>query len=321
MSGSTQTDLALAAVVVAYKPDMNILDGLLLKLVYQVRRIFLVDNGGGEAYLSDSPSERRHITYLCMHSNAGLGAALNAGIEEARRAGCRYVLTFDQDSSPPAGMAEQLYRALVKLQLGGIACAAVGPRFFDRRAEVRRCFPMYRETGGRIVALGGDSLPCAQEVDVLITSGCLVDTDVWAAGVRYDHALMVDYTDTDWCFRARAAGWRLFVDTTVQMPHQLSDSPPVRAFGISLLRYSPLRRYYYFRNTIYFVRQPYVSFAWRRRLLLGLVVRLAGNMFVDDAPFTSLKFSIIGLLHGLSGKMGIYAGMSRPDKGRRGQRL
>ena len=84
----------------------------------------------------------------------------------------------------------------------------------------------------------------------------MVDSDVWKDGLHYDERLMVDYTDTDWCFRARAAGWRLFVLPSVRMPHAISDAAPIRVMGLRLLRYSPLRRYYYFRNTVYFVASP-----------------------------------------------------------------
>src|SRR5690606_33355293 len=136
------------------------------------------------------------------------------------------------------------------------------------------------------------------------TSGMLVDSDIWADGLTYDEGLFVDYTDTDWCFRVRAKGYCLVVVLAVTMPHSLSDAPPIRAFNVNLLRYSPLRRYYYFRNTVYFVKKKYVSRPWRRRLLAGLAVRLITNIFIDDRRLRGLAMSMRGALDGLRGRMG-----------------
>lgn len=296
----------VAALVVGYMPDHAVLDALLLGLLAEVGLVVLLDNGGASGHLRGRPSERARIRYVDMGGNRGLGAALNRGMREARRAGFRHVITFDQDSAPPPGMAAALLAALLGRQSEGIACAAVGPVFYDRREDQARCFPLYREAGGRIQALRGDLASGLHEVDVLITSGMLVDSDVWAAGLSYEEGLIVDYTDTDWCFRARAAGRRLFALAAVRMPHALSDTPPVRLFSVHLLRYSPLRRYYYFRNTVYFVRRPYVSGPWRRRLLAGLLVRLSGNLLIDEQRFRGLRLSMKGLWHGLRGRLGAY---------------
>lgn len=287
-------------------PETAALDALLLRLIPEVRRVILLDNGGAAGFLSEQPAARAHVQYVDMQGNRGLGAALNRGMREARAAGLRYVATFDQDSAPPSGMVAALYQALREIQGRGTTCAAVGPTFHDRREGGERCFPLFREESGRIRVMQPQALGAVQEVDVLITSGMLVDSDVWANGLRYEEGLMVDYTDTDWCFRARAAGLHLYALTTVRMPHALSDSPPVRFLGLRLLRYTPLRRYYYFRNTVYFVRRPYVSSAWRRRLLAGLAVRLVSNVVIDEQRCRGLRMSLIGLWHGLRGHLGAY---------------
>jgi len=298
--------LPVAALVVGYMPEPRALDALLVILLAELELVILLDNGGAGGYLADQPALRLQVRHVDMGGNRGLGAALNRGMQEARAAGFRHVITFDQDSAPPAGMAAALLDAMRGQQVRGVPCAAVGPSFHDRREEGGHGFPLYREEQGRIRVMQPDPRAGLQEADVLITSGMLVDSDVWAAGLAYNEELMVDYTDTDWCFRVRAAGRRLFVLQSVRMPHALSDTPPVRVLGIHLLRYSPLRRYYYFRNTVYFVRRPYVSRPWRRRLLAGLLVRLCGNVLIDEQRLRGLGLSLKGLWHGLRGRLGAY---------------
>lgn len=300
----------VAALVVGYMPDMPVLDALLASLLAQADTVVFIDNGGASGILGHDARLRARVQYIDMGCNAGLGAALNAGVRLAVGMGCTHVATFDQDSAPPPELIPGLLQAHLSLRGQGVSCAAVGPRFYDRREGSIKKFPMYREQDGAIQVIAapdGAAEPCAlQEVDVLITSGMLVNVQAWQAGIHYNEGLFVDYTDTDWCFRARAAGYRLFVCLDQEMGHAMSDAPPVRVLGVNLLCYAPLRRYYYFRNTIYFIRRPYVSWAWRKRLAAGLPVRFLSNIFIDQHKLAGLKMMLLGLWHGLRNRLGGY---------------
>ncbi len=305
-----------AAVVVGYHPDLAVLDALLAALLDQADPVILIDNGASADYLSARPSLRARVVYHAMEGNQGLGAALNSGFAIAMARGCRHVATFDQDSEPPRDMLPRLARAHDDLVRRGVRCAAVGPCFHDRREDPPRVYPLFREQRGHIRVLDPDAAGGAPlQVDTLITSGMLVAVDAWRAGLAYDPWLFVDYTDTDWCFRARAAGWSLWAHPAVRMGHALSDTPPVRILGINLLRYSPIRRYYYFRNTVRFVRRSYVSRAWRRRLLAGLAVRLLVNPWIDAHGWASLRMAVRGLRDGLTCSGGAAASPAGPRAG------
>src|SRR5690606_8522359 len=89
-----------------------------------------------------------------------------------------------------------------------------------------------------------------------------------------------------------------------QMAHALSDAPPIEFFGLNFLRYSPVRRYFYARNTIYFVRQKYVSWPWKKRLLIGLVVRFFSYLVIDERRGASLMATLRGMADGLRGRLG-----------------
>lgn len=296
-----------AAIVVGFLPDFLVLDMLLLNLLDQVSCLIFVDNGGGEAFLQSCPADRSRVEYIDVGENRGLGWALNEGFKIATGKGYDFVATFDQDSSPPPSMIAGLLDAQYRLQRQGVSCAAIGPRFFDSREGKKHKFPLYRQVGGTITAVPQlDEALGLFEVDVLITSGMLVNAAAWNSGVIYNPGLFVDYTDTDWCFRARAAGFRLFVCPDQEMGHALSDAPPLRFCGLSFLRYSPIRRYYYFRNTIFFIRQPYVSWVWRSRLVIGLGVRFISNIVIDRHKAEGLKMTLKGIFHGVIRQLGAY---------------
>ncbi|WP_041741244.1 glycosyltransferase family 2 protein [Collimonas fungivorans] len=301
--------ISTAAIVVGYFPEYKIVVNLLKSLSPQVDHLILVDNGGSREAYDFAQKEGLAIEYIEFKKNLGLGHALNMGFERAVSLGVKYVATFDQDSAPVADLIANLRNAHQMFEGQGVNCAAVAPVFFDRREATKVYFPFYLEREGRIISRMPNN--CADnyvETDALITSGMLVRTDVWTGGVHYDDGLFVDYTDTEWCFRARAKGYKLFGCLRIEMGHAPSDAPPARIFGLSFFRYSPLRRYYYFRNTVSFCRADYVSWAWRRRLTYGLTLRFFINCLIDKKKLRSLKMMLAGVYDGLRRKSGEFIG-------------
>jgi rhamnosyltransferase len=297
----------VAAIVVGFRPEMDIVDRLLSSLAEQVDILILVDNGGSETYLSQDASKKEKVKYIDLGSNLGLGKALNVGFEYAVKNSAAYVVTFDQDSNAAPDLIENLRKAMERADSSFPNCAAVSPVFFDRRDDVKQYFPFYTSEKGHIEAVF--PTPAGAEfvkADVLITSGMMVKASVWKDSVKYDESFFVDYTDTEWCFRARSLGYQIFGCLNVEMGHAPSDAPPARIFGLSFFRYSPLRRYYFFRNTTRLIKQSYVENYWKRRLLIGLVLRYAVNIFIDDNKLKSLKMMSLGVSHGLTNKVGPY---------------
>lgn len=299
----------IAAVVVLYFPDHDVLYKLLISISDQVDQLILIDNGGSEDVLKCGKISGINFRYIKLGKNLGLGYALNTGFSAAQEYGVEYVVTFDQDSAPPPSLLADLLKSHLMLSESGVNCAAVSPVFFDRREGVKSYFPFYREYASRIEALRADI--CSDhlvETDVLITSGMMVRMAAWADGLEYDAGLFVDYTDTEWCFRARRHGYHLFGNLSVEMGHAPSDAPPARIWGLSFFRYSPLRRYYYYRNTILFCKKDYVSFAWKKRLFTGLLIRFVVNLLIDKNKLKSFRMMSKGVLAGLYGRSGEYRG-------------
>lgn len=297
----------VAAIVVGFRPEMDIVDRLLSSLVDQVHILILVDNGGSQTYLSQDPIKKDKVKYIDLGGNLGLGKALNVGFEYAVQNGADYVVTFDQDSNAAPDLIENLSKAMGRADEKFPNCGAVSPVFFDRRDDVKQYFPFYTSEKGHIEAIfpssDGEEFVKA---DVLITSGMMVKASVWKESVKYDESFFVDYTDTEWCFRARSLGYQIVGCLSVEMGHAPSDAPPARVFGLSFFRYSPLRRYYFFRNTTRLIKQNYVENYWKRRLIIGLLLRYVVNVFIDNQKLKSLRMMSLGVYHGLVNKVGSY---------------
>lgn len=293
-----------AAIIVGFKPEIEVLQRLISSLADQVHSLILVDNGAAFAALSGMPEQDR-VHYIDMGGNAGLGAALNAGFAHAITQEAEYVVTFDQDSCASPTLISDLRSALQTVLKTDPACVAVGPSFHDRREGQEKPFPFYRTVNGKITSsLTSTHASTVISADLLITSGMCVKAAVWKAGLTYDEALFVDFTDTDWCFRATASGHTLYGCQTVKMGHALSDDTPMKLFGLTFFRYSPVRRYFYFRNTVAILKRSSTPGVWRRRLLIGLLIRFAANLIIDREKLRSLAMMIRGLSDGLRNRLG-----------------
>jgi rhamnosyltransferase len=248
------------------------------------------------------------LKIIDLGSNQGIGAAINAGINEAQIAGVTYVITFDQDSSPSPGMVGVLVAAFERQIQLGIRVGAVGPQFVDRRQNPALVHPFVRlgvfGSGHRYCRSDEDLV----DVDTLITSGCLTSLAVLRAVGLMDPGYFVDYTDIEWSFRAKSRGFVLLGVCKAQMTHELGHGRVRKILGITLIEYSPIRRYYYARNTISVSCLKYMSLRWKIRLIGGLSLRCLTLFWAprsdEKAVWSEYKMLFRGLRDGLLGVRG-----------------
>jgi len=295
----------IAAVVVGYLPEVEVLDKLLVSLSAQVDMLIFLDNGGSAEILQNAPSEKKKLVCVNMGGNKGLGAALNVGFDLAIKAGIDFVVTFDQDSHAEPDLILRLNAAMVHAKLKDPKSIAVSPAFFDRRDGKKINFPFYQSVGGVIKPIfKSDDEHGLVRADALITSGMFISTQAWKEGIKYDEGMFVDFTDTEWCFRVREKGYNLYGCLDIEMGHALSDAPPVKIFGLSFFRYSPVRRYFFFRNTVAVCRMTHTPKCWKKRLSVALVLRFFVNLVIDKNKAQSLKMMLRGIRHGLRKSLG-----------------
>lgn len=304
MGAGVNTKKDVAAVVVGFYPDEALLKTLITAIKDQVLAVFLIDNGGCSTIdWRNFPS----VVIVPQEKNHGLGHALNLGFRLAKSAGAKFVCTFDQDSSPPTDLIVQLHTRLLGLLEKNANCAAVGPTFFDVREMHQVTFPFIVEINKKIKRIFPDDNAIEPtQTDILITSGMLVRVDVWDDELHYDETLFIDLTDNEWCLRARNKGYQLFGCPDVVMGHEMSSAPPIRKWGIYLFRQSPLRRYYSIRNTILCLKRNYISLAWKKRLLAGLLLRFLLLPFYENSLSSQYKMIGKGIIDGFLNKSGPF---------------
>jgi rhamnosyltransferase len=302
-------DRKVAAIIVAYLPAPAQIGRLIAALVIECEIVYVMDNGGGREAITDSLRTHPSVRIVDMNGNRGIGEALNLGFQMAKMAGVTYVATFDQDSQPPEGLAGALVKATEQIASDGVRVAAVGPQTVDIRSGTRVEHRFMRRQMGWPAAVKYTSASNYIDVDFLITSGCLISLAAYEVVGPFDGELFVDCTDMEWCFRARARGFQLYGVHSTSMPHELGNGANARVMGITLLGHSPVRRYYYARNTVRLLKLSHVAAGWKVRMLAGLAARIVLLPIVTKfAPGWSKDWLMLarGTFDGIAGAGGAF---------------
>lgn len=305
--GRTVETGSICAVVVTYFPDADELRRVLALIAPQVDHLLVVDNATSPAHLDHalSPALPVHTTVIRNEVNEGLGAAYNRAVRWARAQGCRYLLLMDQDSEAAPDMVERLLAAHSRLSRD-VPVAAVGPCFIDAHSGevapfIRIGFPLNRR------------LTCAEdgqvECDFLISSGSLIELDVIDAVGGMDEPLFIDNVDIEWCFRARARGYRLYGIGGARMRHRIGDQMRTLPFGLGrVIAHSPIRLYYMMRNRVLLYRRPETPRIWVAQDVPRLVLKFM-RLSVFIAPRArNARAMARGILDGWKRRSGPYTG-------------
>ncbi len=279
--------MRIVAVLASYRPDLAVLETNIAAIEPQVAALVLVDDGSGpEVQAALAKRLAAPHRFLPLPRNTGLAHAQNAGIAAARNMGAEAVLLMDQDSRPAPGMVTALAGALAR-------------RRADRPAVIGASYAEpHRGTNAGLPK--DDDIP---EMPAIIASGSLIPLPAYDAIGPFDERLFIDFIDTEWCFRARAAGWRCFAAKQALMTHRIGDSALPLA-GRARAVHSPARMYYQIRNLLLLARRPETprGWLWRtgpRYLARSLVLSLA----VPPRP-ARLRAVLRGIGHGLAGRSG-----------------
>ncbi len=110
------------------------------------------------------------------------------------------------------------------------------------------------------------------EVDSLNSSGTLLSNTVFTETGGFDSGLFIDHVETDWCFKAKSLGYKLFGTINTQLTHHMGDD--VCYYWLLKKRRmpyrSPARHYYIVRNSVLLQKRSYVPIAWKISNVLKL---------------------------------------------------
>ena len=287
----------MAGVIVTFHPDASDLTALITAVRPQVSQLIIVNNGSRE----DLPPLDADVDIYPLQENRGIAYAQNVGAKVAIENGASHILLLDQDSIPEATMVETLMAACRDLQADGQKVAAVGPSYMDSRQGEAEVF-VYRD-GLKLKRRDSSKDGEIVKVDFLIASGCIIPIEALDAVGFMEDDLFIDYVDIEWGLRAESAGWSSFGVYAANMKHSLGE----KWYSVGKRKvpmHSALRHYYQFRNAIWLCRQPWISRSWQVILLIRLAKQFLFFAVVAERRALQVKAMIMGVIHGILGRMG-----------------
>ncbi len=293
--------MRVLAVAVTYNPDPALLSKALKAVFPQVQGVMVVDNGSSNADEVSRIASDLGARLIANRQNAGIAAAQNQGAGSARAEGFSHVLLLDQDTVLEPNVVEDLMRGLASLEEKQGLVAAIGPAYYEVNSQQRT--RAYRASGPTLSRIPVEAGADPVESDFIIASGSLIPLSVLDVVGGFREDLFIDLVDVEWCFRARAAGYRSFLAPAARVDHHLG-SGTVRLGTRQIALHTPIRNYYWVRNALWMTRQRYTPLAWRCYFLSRSLAFLATYTILADRRGLRLRLMSRAIWHSLTGRFG-----------------
>ena len=285
----------VCAITVAYHPDAKF-PLRVERILREVGALIVVDNGSGDAELGmlRQLATNSSITLISNLNNLGIARALNIGIAHAMTLGFKWALLLDQDSWIDEDMVQTL-----------IATAAAYPD----RDKLGVIGSGYRDSDGPVDEqkdeIVGDNW---EEVESVITSGSLIPLSAHAAVGGFREDFFIDHVDTEYCFKARAKGYRVIRTRKPVMSHSIGAISRHNVLWMkkSTFNHAPDRRYYFARNDTVMLREfgQYMFGMWALKSF-GRCVRLCKRIALYEEMKARKIIAVAqGFWDGVRGHMG-----------------
>jgi rhamnosyltransferase len=280
--------VTIAAIATAFHPDQR-LDAVVAAASATCSEVVVIDNTPAEdPSRADTLTALPGVTVVRSGRNAGLAGALNEGVRRLPPE-VHAVLLLDQDSVLPADMVAGLAARLADPQVGIVA-----PTPWD--ATHHRAFDAAPPSGAASPA----------DRDAVITSGMLVRRQVLDDVGEFREEFFVDHVDSDFCLRARRAGWRIVQDPALRLPHSLGEVRQRQVLGrtVHTSQHPVWRVYWYARNATILLREHRATApGWVAQTRRYLPIWLAARGLLETPRAARLQAALRGFADGRRGRV------------------
>lgn len=275
--------MKLAAIVILYYPDNNVINNILSYLP-MVDSLIIWDNtpyNERKNYTIKISTDADKIIYLGTKKNEGIAYALNRSINWCLENEYTHLLTMDQDSNFENF---QYYINYIHTNLLDTNNIFVPNLYFTDKKTYQY------NTKKEIIS-----------VSSFITSGSIYKLSLFTSigGFREDY--FIDAIDDEFFFRAQKSGYPITCITKAILNHQLGYNTKT-CFGFYTNNYSAFRSYYLIRNHIWLKRE-YKSYSISRFIYVNLLKRFFGIIVSEKNKCSKLSALLKGTKDGLFGNI------------------
>ena len=222
----------------------------LLASDYDNLQVTIVDNGSQDGSAEILHERFPQVAILASDRNLLFAGGMNLGLRHALALGADYALVMNNDTLVARDMVSRLVETAEMLPQAGIVAPAIyrtDGRLWAAGSRRRRLWPFPRE----VDAVDSPRQPFP--VDYVTGCGMLIRCGVLKVIGLFDERYAMYYEDADFCARAAAAGYTIWVEPSAQMVHRVSESAR---------RQAPQSAYAHTRYRIRFYRQHHQPLWW-----------------------------------------------------------
>lgn len=297
--------LTITAIAIAFFPNRQIITKTIKSICKQVDKLLIIDNtpNGSNVFKNYTLLDRKNnIELITLNENVGIAKAQNIGIKRALESKAEFILLSDQDTFYPDNYITKMLEAYSKIA-NKEKIAAIAPDFAElNRGGERQGFMLFDSIfSKRIFPQSG-----CHEITQVIASGEIIPSEMFNYIGFMNEELFIDWVDFEWCWRARAKGYKIVGCADVIIEHFLGDV--IKEVGLkSYSIRSPIRDYYIIRNAIHLaLRSEYINFGMRLYILMKSVKYIIGFTILGKPHWKHFVYSLKGFYHGITKKMGGY---------------
>jgi rhamnosyltransferase len=295
----------ITAIIIIYFPDIKTIAKTIESIYGQVNNVFIVDNTPAGSGLSDNRElfqGKNNIKFITLNENVGIARAQNIGIKKALAGKADFVLLSDDDTFYPDDYIAKMINAYFNIP-NKEKVAEIVPDFSElNRGGERWGFLIFDGFFQRRI----NPQSGCHSITQAIASGAIIPAAMFDRVGFLDEKLFIDWVDCEWCWRARAKGFKIIGCADVVIEHYLGDE--VKRVGSQ--RYSirtPVRHYYIVRNAVYLaLNSKYINFKMRLNLLVKSVKYTIGFTALGKPHWKHLRYCLKGFYHGVTNQLGAY---------------
>ena len=268
----------IAGLVILFNPESVVIENV-KSYLKQISHLYIIDNSVLQRLpVSKTLKECKDIEFLENNNNIGIATALNIGANKAVTDGYRFLLLLDQDSIASTGMVNKLLDVHLCYDTVGISAAY----------PIDKNYPQMPQDNE------------IHRVSKVITSGSLLDLEVYNYIGPFLDKLFIDYVDFEYCMRLRKEGFQIYQCNSAILYHSVGNLTRWNILGINFYstNHSPLRLYYRTRNRFY-LRKLY--FAYFREFfkhdMISFYKEILKVIIIESNKFKKLKMITKGYLH------------------------
>ncbi|WP_318466381.1 glycosyltransferase family 2 protein [Photobacterium leiognathi] len=288
----------VCAIIVTYNSDIDAIDNI-RNVSGSVSKVIVVDNNSNDELkesLLSLDKLNNNISVHFLNENIGLSKAQNFAIKYALKEGFNWFLMLDDDSKLSNEFVSKMlafYEQEKKTEIGVIVPAIKDLNSGDYSKFIINSFPIQRKFPDEKVIY-----PL-----VAISSGMLINRDVFVNVGIMNEDFFIDYIDIDFSLRV-SSQYKIAYCPNVVLYHKLGVKRKVKFlfFNITVSNHSSFRRFYIYRNRIkvwlrYFRKYPsYIVYE-----ILVSVLEFFKILFFEKNKLKNLISIVKGIVSGFKG--------------------